>query len=113
MRIPEPKKLPSGKWYVQIMVDGKRSNKTFHTKEEAAYWAAGLKTKAIEDNRDPTSLTLTAAVDRYIESKSSILSPSTIKGYRTLQSMLGDIEKTNLNDLTQEKVQRWLNKLSK
>ena len=113
MRIPEPKKLPSGKWYVQIMVDGKRSNKTFHTKEEAAYWAVGLKTKAIEDNRDPTSLTLTAAVDRYIESKSSILSPSTIKGYRTLQSMLGDIEKTNLNDLTQEKVQRWVNKLSK
>lgn len=113
MRIPEPKQLPSGKWYIQIMVDGKRYNQAFDTREEAIYWASGLKTKSIEDSRSPLSLTVSAAVDRYIESKSSILSPSTIRGYRTIKPLMASIGNTQLNDLTQEKVQRWVNQLAK
>ena len=73
MRLPEPKKLPSGNWRIQVLVDGKRVGRTFPTKEEAEYWAAGLKTKIMEENRSPWKMTVGAAVDRYIESKSSIL----------------------------------------
>ena len=72
MRLPEPKKLPSGNWRIQVLVDGKRVGRTFPTKEEAEYWAAGLKTKIMEENRSPWKMTVGAAVDRYIESKSSI-----------------------------------------
>lgn len=71
MRLPEPKKLPSGNWRIQVLVDGKRVGRTFPTKEEAEYWAAGLKTKIMEENRSPWKMTVGAAVDRYIESKSS------------------------------------------
>ena len=113
MRLPEPKKLPSGNWRIQVYVDGERYGKTFATREEAEYWAAGLKTKSIEDNRSPSRMTVENAIDRYIESKSAILSPSTILGYKKTKKRLEDILNIQLNDLTQEKVQRWVNQLSR
>lgn len=113
MRLPEPKKLPSGNWRIQVRVDGKRIGRTFPTKEEAEYWAAGLKTKIMEENRSPWKMTVGAAVDRYIESKSSILSPSTVLGYKRTKKRMEDIIGVQLNDLTQEKIQRWVNQLSK
>ena len=113
MRLPEPKKLPSGNWRIQVLVDGKRVGRTFPTKEEAEYWAAGLKTKIMEENRSPWKMTVGAAVDRYIESKSSILSPSTVLGYKRTKKRMEDIIGVQLNDLTQEKIQRWVNQLAK
>lgn len=114
MKIPDPKKLPSGKWRIQVMVDGKRVGRTFDTKEDAVYWAAGIKTKAAEAERSPRSLTVSGAVDRYIESKSAILSPSTIAGYKKIKSNLMDkISNIQLYDLTQERVQRWVNSMVK
>ena len=100
MRLPEPKKLPSGNWRIQVLVDGKRVGRTFPTKEEAEYWAAGLKTKIMEENRSPWKMTVGAAVDRYIESKSSILSPSTVLGYKRTKKRMEDIIGVQLNDLT-------------
>lgn len=90
-----------------MLVDGKRVGRTFPTKEEAEYWAAGLKTKIMEENRSPWKMTVGAAVDRYIESKSSILSPSTVLGYKRTKKRMEDIIGVQLNDLTQEKIQRW------
>lgn len=113
MRLPEPKKLPSGNWRIQVLVDGKRMGRTFPTKEAAEYWAAGLKTKSIEDNRSPSRMTVENAIDRYIESKSAILSPSTILGYKRTKMRMKQILDTQLNDLTQEKIQRWVNGLAK
>lgn len=37
MKIPQPKKLPSGRWYVQVMVDGHRKGQAFDTEKEAVY----------------------------------------------------------------------------
>ena len=104
MKLPQPKKLPSGRWYVQVMVDGHRKGQTFDTEKEAIYWAAGIKTRAKEAEKSPLSLTVAAAVDRYIESKDAVLSPSTIKGYRQVKDNLMDgISLVKLGDLTQEK----------
>ena len=83
MKIPEPKKLPSGKWYIQIMVDKVRYSRAFDTKEDAIYWASGLKTKSTQDAKAPRRLTVGEAIDRYIDSKSSVLSPSTSASERT------------------------------
>lgn len=114
MKIPKPTKLPSGRWRVQVLVDGRRVGQTFDTEKEAIYWAAGIKTKNKEAEISPHNITVSAAVDRYIESKSSILSPSTIAGYKKIKDNLMDaISATKLGDLTQEKVQRWVNTLSK
>ena len=114
MRLPKAKQLPSGEWYMQVSVDGQRYNKAFPTKEEAEYWAAGLKTRSIEYHRSPSALTVTAAIDRYIDSKPGILSPSTVRGYRRMQKHeLSEIANIPLKDLTQERVQRWVSNLSK
>ena len=45
-------------------------------------------------------MTVGAAVDRYIESKSSILSPSTVLGYKRTKKRMEDIIGVQLNDLT-------------
>lgn len=114
MKIPEPTKLPSGKWRIQIMVDGCRTGRTFDTKNEAVYWAVGVKTKAQDATVSPKNLTVSAAVDRYIESKSAILSPSTIAGYKKIKNnLMQGIATIRLSTLTQERIQRWVNELTK
>lgn len=114
MKIPEPQRLPSGKWRIQVMVDGRRIGRTFGTEKEAVYWAAGIKTRAKEADVAPYNLTVASAVDRYIESKSAVLSPSTIAGYRKIKdNLMEGIAFVRLSDLTQERVQRWVNNLAK
>ncbi len=86
-------KLKSGSWRVQVYhykdEAGKNHYKSFTapTKAEAEYMAAQFrKEKKKETPVEPdTRLTLTEAIDNYIETKSNILSPSTIRGYRYVQ----------------------------
>lgn len=114
MKIPKPKELPSGKWYIQVMVDGKRRSRSFDSKEDAIYWASGIKTKSIEDARSPRNLTVGEAIDRYIESKDAVLSPSTVAGYRRIRAnQLQDLMNIKLQDLTQGRVQRSINAMSR
>lgn len=114
MRIPEPKQLPSGQWYIQLMVDGQRYNKSFDTPEEAAVWAVQVKTRSLEYHKSPRRMTVGEAVERYIELKEPVLSPSTVRGYRaTRQNLMGELARVSLPDLNQERVQRWVNSLVK
>lgn len=83
------KKLPSGAWRVNAYVgrdeNGKQIRKSFTapTKREAELMAAQYLTKKHHDDA-PENMTLGQAIDKYIESKSNILSPSTISGYRSV-----------------------------
>lgn len=112
------KKLPSGNWRIRVYigeVDGKPKYKSFtaSTKKEAEYLASEylMSNKA---KNEPLSITLGEAYERYIESKDSILSPSTIRGYKsywkeTLQSLMN----VKLKDITQESIQIAINYESK
>ena len=114
MRIPEPIQLPSGKWRIQVMVDNKRVGRTFDSPEEATYWASGIKTKMKEADKSPRNMTVGDAIDRYIESKDSVLSPSTVSGYKRIRAnQLQELMDIKLRDLTQERVQRSINTLAK
>ena len=114
MKLPEPKQKENGKWIIQVQVDGKRRSKEFETKEEALYWASGIKTGQKEAARKPSSLTVEKAIEKYIETKSAILSPSTVRGYKGIkESRIEEIKTTQLFDLTQDKIQRWVNSLSR
>lgn len=114
MKLPEPKQLPSGAWRVQVMIEGKRVGKTFDTKEDALYWAAGIKTRSVEDSRAGNRITLERAAERYVENKSAILSPTTIRGYKMIADhRFASINKLRLCDISQEKVQRWVNGMVK
>ncbi len=105
MKIPKAKKLPSGNWRIQIMVNGKRYSITDPDpkicKQKAKELYAGLD---IETNITP--LTVGDAIDRYIESQTGTLSPSTIGVYkRYRKSYLQTLMPCHLKDLSSDLVQ--------
>lgn len=116
MKVPVAKKLPSGSWRCQVMVDGRRVSVTGQTEKEAIAEAmqikAQLKNKA-EKEKD-SRMTVGEAIDRYIESKDAVLSPATIAGYRRVRAnALQDLMAVKLPLLTQETVQRSINKMAR
>lgn len=104
MKTPKAKKLPSGNWNVQIQIDGKRHSCTGVTKKEAQDKAKMLFAGAQFEKKIP--LTLGAAIDKFIESKSSVLSPSTIRGYTTIRNNhFPTIINKNISELTSDDIQ--------
>ena len=112
------KKLPSGNWRCQVYdyTDGagKRHYKSFTagTKRGAEHLAAEY-ADTKKERPEPLKVTVGAALDNYIEIKSNVLSPSTIRGYKAMRKNIYiDIEYILLENLTQEAIQIWVNSLS-
>lgn len=81
------KKLPSGNYRVRVHIgNGKYKSFTAERKADAEY-AANLYLQTYKDKRSPTKITVGEAIDQYIDSKSNILSPSTIRGYRAMRKV--------------------------
>jgi len=106
-------KLPSGKYRSQVF-DGYDENKKrkytsfiADTAKEADLMALQYSTSITKQPYKPENMT----IDRYIESKDSVLSPSTIRGYRGIrQRNLTGIIDTKLSKITPEIVQREINR---
>lgn len=108
------KKLPSGRWRVQLYIgtddSGKRRYKSFtaDTKKEAEYLAAEYNLKRKEK---PHGLTVGEAIDGYISSKEHVLSPTTIHGYREIRrNKLQSLMDISLDKLTNLAVQQEVNR---
>lgn len=113
MKIPKAQKLPSGNWRVGLMVDGKRISITEPTKKAAESKAAAIKA-GMKAEATPASLTVGKAIDLYIASKDSVLSPSTIAGYkRQRQNTLQSLMDVPVASLTQEAVQVAVNAMAR
>ena len=107
MKLPKAKKLPSGAWNVQVMVDGKRVSITAPTEKEAVAKAAQIKADGKIAARREKKLTLREAIDEYIALKGRVLSPSTIRGYRTTQrNRFQKIMDTDIHRLDKQTIQR-------
>lgn len=84
------KKLPSGQWrvlaYIGTGPDGKRQYKSFTagTKKEAEYMAAEYKLAETRPEA-PSRMNVGQIIDQYIESKTNVLSPTTIQGYQQIR----------------------------
>lgn len=105
------KKLPSGNWRVQVMINGKSISVTAGTEDEAMYQAMLLKTGK-KQSKD-TSPLLKDCIDDYIKSKTNILSPSTIDGYeRIKKNNLLELCNLHLSDITSLVIQKHINKLA-
>lgn len=87
MKVPEPKKLPSGNWHIQMMLGGERLSITRPTKAECIHAAELEKAEYRAENKrvEPCRKTLAKAEDDYISARSNTLSVSTIAGYRKIQ----------------------------
>lgn len=110
------KQLPSGKWRALVFAgkdaSGKRQYKSFteSTERKANLAAMEWQEKYKEISSDSSNLTVEEAIDAYIELKSNILSPSTIRFYDSVKrTHLQGIKNTKLNKLTQNIVQDAIN----
>lgn len=85
MRVPTAKQLPSGNWRCQVRVEGVPLSFTAATPEEAVAQAmaakAGMKQEKAERRK---MLTLKQAAETYISDRSNVLSPATVRGYKTI-----------------------------
>ena len=110
------KQLPSGSWRVQLYIGkdplGKRQYLSFtaRTKKAAELEALTYQLHYKEISRDATAMTLREATARYIESKSNILSPSTLRGYTIMANHhLQGLMPIKLNRLTNNLIQQAVN----
>lgn len=116
MKIATARKQPSGNWKILVysgIVNGKRKYQSFTapTKREAEYRAAQYLHSVGKATQE--DMTVGEAIDRYIESKSNVLSPATVKCYKSIRKHdMTAVEKLTLSRLTQEVVQRWAGELS-
>lgn len=111
MKVPKARKLPSGQWFVRVMVDGKSHNITRQTEKEAVAEATALKAKlkaeAMTASRDKT---VEKAIDEYIAMRDSVVSPSTIRGYRIIQrNAFQSVMSTKIGTISDAKWQSLVN----
>lgn len=84
MKTPKAKQLPSGQWYCRVRVDGKDVSITRDTEKAAIAEAMAVKAGIKRENK-AENITLRKAIDRFLEDRGNILSPSTVRGYRIIQ----------------------------
>jgi len=87
VKLPRAKKLKSGNWRVQIMIDGERMSYTAPTKKECDRWLLSLKSHHADGYGiiHSENATVGSIMDAYIDSRTNVLSPSSIRGYRMIR----------------------------
>lgn len=115
------KKLPSGSWrclvYDYTDPTGKRIYKSFTCedpspagKRKAEFEAAAYAADKSSAGRRENNITFGNAIDRYIASRESILSPGTIREYKRSRKIdYASIENLFIGDITQEIIQLLIN----
>ena len=87
MKLPEPKRRPSGVWYIQLKLGGGSQYINGRTAKECRDKARLYKAEYLSGVREIRQgpKTLSSAIDDYIDKRRNTLSPSTIEGYRHIQ----------------------------
>lgn len=110
---PTARKLPSGSWACRVRVNGQDVSITRETKEEAIAEAMAIKHGLKSPDKPAVTMTLGEAIDRYIEIKENVLSPSTIAGYRRIRAhSFPELMEEKASALAQERVQRAVNAMA-
>ena len=92
MKVPEPRKLPSGSYYIQLRLDGESISITkddyVECKTEAELIKAQHRKNKSKRKGAPKTKkdkTLETILEDYITSRKAVLSPATIRGYNTIK----------------------------
>lgn len=114
--------LPSGSWRVRMFVgieNGKKVYKSFTapTKKEAELMATQYMMEKDKENKKKTENLFCDELSKYITTKETVLSPSTIKGYKNIERMIksnyAEFYNMKICDIEQEHVQRVISDLAK
>ena len=88
IKVPKPRQLASGSWFIQMRLGGVSVPVNAHSEAECIRLATAIKTEYMSGKRKFTpalELTLREAIESYINSKSNVLSPSTLRGYNIIK----------------------------
>lgn len=89
MKVPEPRKLKSGTWFIQLRLDGVSVPVTASTptacKRKAELIKAEHRAGKRKIQRSEDGPTLEKVLNDYISNREAILSPSTIRGYNAIK----------------------------
>ena len=83
--VPAPRQVSSGKWYIYLRLSTGTYSITDKDYNRCIARARAIKAGVLEEQQNGDGITLMQAIDKYIESRSAVLSPSTIRGYRIIQ----------------------------
>lgn len=84
VKVPPPQILPSGTYFGRITVQGDRRSISAETEEEYYAKARAAKLGLIETKKAAPKMTLETAISKFIKDNDKVLSPSTIKAYKSM-----------------------------
>lgn len=90
MKVPEPRKLKSGTWFIQLRLNGVSVPVTASTAKACKHKAELIKAEHRAGKRriaQAESPILGTAIDEYIKKREAVLSPSTIRGYKAYRNV--------------------------
>lgn len=101
--VPKPRRLASGAYMGQVMINGVRETVTGATEEEYRERARAIKSGVLEAKAKNKPVKLAEAIDGYIKSRD--LSPETVRGYRTIQrGRYADLMQRDVWTITAEEI---------
>lgn len=108
-------KLPSGSYRATIMYEGKRYRKTFDHKPTQKEIMQEITTKISEKKEEKElGYTFRQAALKYVEDKSDVLSPNTIRDYKRMPDRLSEwFVEMRIDDITQLEINKQVNELSR
>lgn len=91
MKLPTPKKLPSGSWNIMLRLNGENISITRPTKDQCIAEARYVKSeykigKRIRQEKPKKESTIEEMLTAYINSRKTVLSPSSVRGYMTIKN---------------------------
>lgn len=81
--VPKPRQLKSGAWNIELRAEG--VSITEPTKELCQTKARAIRAGFIQQKKASPGITFSQAIDKFIADQYNTLSPSTIRGYRSIQ----------------------------
>lgn len=99
MKVPEPRKLPSGTWFIQMRLNGVSVPVSASTKKECIRQAQLIKAEHRAETRviaPKSKNTIKQIMKDYVDSLPGDTSPSTIRGYDIIQ-------RNRFNDILEKK----------
>lgn len=110
VRLPAVTQLPSGSYRVRIMIDGKSHSIVKSTPEQCIAEYIALKHGIVEAKATTAKQSLSKAIDNYIDARKNILSPATVRGYRTIQKhRFPGLMSQDVTTITADQCQRAVN----
>lgn len=86
MKIPKARRLPSGNYNIRMRLGGEDYSITKATELECKIEADLIKSEyRAKKRKQRVNITLGTAMDKFIASRSKVLSPSTINGYQSIR----------------------------